>query len=322
MSAPDADAARTLLLEAGEPDPGRLEVRSLPGGASRELWTLASEGAHSPAYVLRRDPPGETPRTSREREHAVQSAAFAAGVPVPRPLAFEPAGGRLDTASMLMEWVGGEAIPRRVLRDERLAGARASLARSLGEALGALQRVEPSSFGTPPADPAAAALESLRAELDACGDALQTLELGLRWLELGRPPPRAVRVVHGDFRLGNFIVAAERLRAVVDWKFWHLGDPLVDVAWVCTRPWRFGIDDRPVAGCGALEDLLEGLGEDVERERLLWWEVLCQVKWGVYCANQATLRRRGQHESLERTVLARRVAEAEWDMLALMRAAR
>jgi hypothetical protein len=47
--------------------------------------------------------------------------------------------------------------------------------------------------------------------------------------------------------------------------------------------------------------------------------VISQAKWGAYCARQATVRHDdGAHESLERTVLARRVAEAEWDMLELI----
>ena len=108
------------------------------------------------------------------------------------------------------------------------------------------------------------------------------------------------------------------MRAVIDWEFWHLGDPVEDLAWVCARPWRFGADERPVAGVGGIDELLDGWGEPVDPERLRWWGVVSQAKWAAYCARQAALRRGGDHASLERTVLARRVAEAEWDMLALI----
>ena len=313
---PDLAAAREALVDAGEPDPGALEARPIPGGASRDLWLLAASDAERPGWVLRRDPPGEVPQTSREAEFRVQSAAHAAGVPVPRPIACEPAGGRFGTAGMLMAWVDGEAIPRRVLRV-----APAGLARELGAALAALRAVDTApleAFAPAPGDPAAATLDAVRAELDAAGDALPALELGLRWLALHRPQPAPVGVVHGDFRLGNFLVDGSGLRAVIDWEFWHLGDPVEDLAWVCARPWRFGADEHPVAGVGALGELLDGWGEEVDAERLRWWEILSQAKWGAYCARQAALRRSGAHASLERTVLARRVAEAEWDMLELI----
>lgn len=314
---PDLEAVRELLVEAGEDDPGAVVARPVPGGASRDLWALGAEGA-PPAYVVRRDPPGETPQTSRAAEFAVQRAAHEAGVPVPRPVACEPDGGRLGTAGMVMAWVDGEAIPRKVLRAPELADARARLAGELGRALAALRAVDPAPLANVTNDPVAGVLRDVRERLDETGQPQPALQLALRRLELDRPPPATPGVVHGDFRLGNFLVGPDGLRAVIDWEFWHPGDPVEDLAWVCTRPWRFGADDRVVAGVGEVEALLEGFGEDVAPERLRWWMVLSQVKWGAYCAQQAALRRAGAHRSLERTVLARRVAEAEWDALALL----
>lgn len=322
--APDAAALREALVDAGEPDPGAgLVAAPLPGGASRELWALTPEGAERPAWVLRRDPLGEVPQTSRAQEHAVQRAAWAAGVPVPRPIAEEPAGGRFGSAGMLMSWVDGESLPKRVQRSPELEQARDGLPRALGAALRALRTVDAEALGlgTPPPDPATAALATVTAELDATGDALPALELVLRWLHLHRPPPVRPSLVHGDFRLGNFLVGPDGLRAVVDWEFWHLGDPAEDLAWVSARPWRFGAADGDVGGLGPREELLAGFGEEVGEERLRWWDVLAQAQWASYCARQAALRRAGEHASLERTVVARRVAEAEWDALVLIGAA-
>jgi aminoglycoside phosphotransferase (APT) family kinase protein len=310
---PDLALVHEALVEAGEPDPGPLTAAPIAGGASRELWALRSEGFQRPLYVVRRDPVGETPQTSRSAEFAVQRAAFEAGVPVPRPVVCEEAGGAFGTAGMVMDFVAGEAIPRRVLRGGTLR------AEQLGRALHALRAVDPAALpaATPPRDP----VDMVRGMVDETGDALPALELGLRWLDLHRPAPGPAGVVHGDFRLGNFIVGEDGLVALVDWEFWHLGDPVEDLAWVRARPWRFGADEREVAGIGSLDELLAGYGEDVDPARLRWWDVLSQAKWGAYCAQQAALRRAGAHASLERTVLARRVAEAEWDMLELMEAA-
>lgn len=319
---PDPAKLREALVDAGETDPGvGLGVAPLPGGASRELWALTPSGADAPAWVLRRDPAGETPQTSRTAEYAVQRAASDAGVPVPRPVAAEGAGGRFGTAGMLMAWVDGESIPRRVMRGPALQDARAALPHELGAALARLRVMDVGSLephAPAPRDAALTALEAVLDQLDATGEALPVLELALRWLALHLPAPARPSVVHGDFRLGNFIVGAGGLRAIVDWEFWHLGDPVEDLAWVCARPWRFGADTMPVAGIGPAEELLAGFGTAVEPDRLRWWSVLVQAKWGAYCAHQAALRRAGKHASLERTVLARRVAEAEWDLLVIL----
>ena len=76
------------------------------------------------------------------------------------------------------------------------------------------------------------------------------VELGLRWLRANAPEPAEPRLVHGDFRLGNFIVDEDGLAAVIDWELAHLGDPAEDIGWLCIRSWRFGNDELPVAGVG------------------------------------------------------------------------
>jgi aminoglycoside phosphotransferase (APT) family kinase protein len=310
VSAPPEQAAvRAALEEAGEAVGPELEVRPLAGGASRDLWLISCAER---LWVLRRDPVGETPQTSRESEFRVQSAAYAAGVPVPRPITF----GDFGTPGMIMEHVAGESIPRRVLR-----GGHAGVVRQLGEALAALRGADLAplvELSPPPSDPSTAAIAAVRGQLEGSEEALPALELGLRWLGVNRLDAAATGVVHGDMRLGNFIVDEHGLKAIIDWEFWHLGDPVEDLAWLCARPWRFGNDDKPAAGLGSIGELLEGFAEEIDPARLLWWEVISQVKWGAYCARQAALRRDGAHESLERTVLARRVAEAEWDMLELI----
>ena len=304
---PDTDAIRAALAAAGEEIGGEVSVSPIPGGARRDLWVVA---AGEQRWVLRRDPAEEAAPAEHELEFAVQRAAFEAGVPVPRPIVF----GDFGTPGMLMAFVDGESIPRRVLRDPP-----AGVARQVGAALRALGAADVSALGKAAADPCGAAIETVRELIDATGEALPALELGLRWLRRHKPAPGAVGIVHGDLRLGNFIVGPEGLRAIIDWEFWHLGDPVEDLAWLCARPWRFGADDRPAAGLGSVEELLDGFGGEVEPERLRWWDVISEAKWGAYCARQAAMRREGAHSSLERTVLARRVAEAEWDMLELIR---
>jgi len=44
--------------------------------------------------------------------------------------------------------------------------------------------------------------------------------------------------VQGDFRIGNFLVDAGRITAILDWEIVRLGDPLEDVGYICMQAWR------------------------------------------------------------------------------------
>jgi aminoglycoside phosphotransferase (APT) family kinase protein len=54
---------------------------------------------------------------------------------------------------------------------------------------------------------------------------------------LGRRVPAAAvpALVHGDFRLGNLLYEGSRVRAVLDWEIWSVGDPRLDLAWFVAR---------------------------------------------------------------------------------------
>jgi aminoglycoside phosphotransferase (APT) family kinase protein len=172
-------------------------------------------------------------------------------------------------------------------------------------------------------NPALEACEFCERELDAIGEPLPALEAGLRWLRLNAPPPPTAPVlVHGDFRLGNLIVDSDGLAAVIDWELCHLGDPAEDLGWPMIRAWRFGNDDLPVAGMGAVEPFLAAYeaagGVRPEPERLRWWEAVGNAKWAVICARQAHDHLTGVRPSAELASLGRRICEPEWDLLQLV----
>ena len=55
----------------------------------------------------------------------------------------------------------------------------------------------------------------------------------LAWLPAHLPPAGPVRLVHGDYRLDNIVVApdAPTVAAVLDWELATLGDPLADLTY-------------------------------------------------------------------------------------------
>jgi aminoglycoside phosphotransferase (APT) family kinase protein len=323
---PDAGAVREALADALGSDPGPVELQRVPGGASRETYLIEAPAG---GWMLRRDPPGAQSFVSLQVEFGVVQAALAAGVPVPAPLLFEPRGGRFGSAGYLMDRVEGTSVAPRILRRDRYAAARGRLVGELASALARIHSIDVedvAGVARSADDPALAACELWEGELDRIGEPLPAVEVGLRWLRLNRPPPVGrPALVHGDFRLGNLIVDEGGLAAVIDWELCHAGDPGEDVGWLCIRSWRFGNDDRRVAGLGELGEFLDAYaaagGGRLEPERLRWWEALGNVKWAVICAGQAhdhLTRRRRSHELAS---LGRRICEPEWDLLESLPAA-
>jgi len=308
------------VVAAAVPDVERVgDLRRLPGGASRETWSFTvqrSSGA-TERLVVRRDPPGAPP-SGIALEAALLAAAARAGVPVPPVVAAGDAAGGLGSAFVVMAFVEGETIPRRILRDEQWAPARAVLTEQCGAALAAVHRIPLAAVpGLPEGDP----LTQLRALLDRLGQPHPAFELAFRWLEGNRPPPSAPAVVHGDFRNGNLIVGPEGIRAVLDWELAHVGDPVEDLGWLCVKAWRFGAPAE-VGGFGSVGQLLDAYrragGGAVPEPALRWWQVLGTLRWGIICIVQATTHLVGAVRSVELAAIGRRVCEVEWDLLELL----
>jgi aminoglycoside phosphotransferase (APT) family kinase protein len=171
-------------------------------------------------------------------------------------------------------------------------------------------------------DAALAACEFWERELDRIGEPLPAVEIGLRWLRANVPPPASETLVHGDFRLGNFLAGPGGLHAVLDWELCHSGDSAEDLGWLCVRAWRFGADGNHAAGLASLDEFMDAYeragGSRPDAERLSWWETLGNVKWAVICAGQAHDHLIGRRRSVELASLGRRICEPEWDLLELI----
>jgi aminoglycoside phosphotransferase (APT) family kinase protein len=319
---PLSESVRAAITDLG-PDPGELLLSPIPGGASRETWLVTGERDR---WVLRRDPQGSVSLVPIADEFALITRARKAGVPVPQPLFCAPDDDRFETAGMLMSFVDGTSVAPRILRREEFTRAREKLPGQLAAALAGIHSLTESDVGevlpSAPGDPATTQIDEWERQLDEIGEPLPAVELGLRWLRANAPEPAELRLVHGDFRLGNFIVDENGLAAVIDWELAHLGDPAEDIGWLCIRSWRFGNDDRPVAGVGDLAEFIsayEGAGgAPVDRERVHYWEAFGNVKWAIICARQAHDHLTGVRRSHELASLGRRVCEPEWDLLELI----
>jgi aminoglycoside phosphotransferase (APT) family kinase protein len=295
------------------------DLRRLSGGASRvtSAFELDTDDGAGRPLIVQMDRAGTAPSGRVRTEGALLRAAAGAGAPVPGVIALGE-GDELGASWLVVERLEGETIPRKILRDDEWAAARLALTGQAGRALAAVHSIDPAAIeGLAPADPLGDPLPFL----DALGEVRPALELGVRWLAAHRPPDGPRVTVHGDYRLGNFLVGPAGLRGVLDWELAHRGDPAEDIGWLCAPAWRFG-GSGEVGGFGTLPELLHAYtaagGEAMTTARVHWWQVYATVKWATICALQASAHLSGVARSVELATIGRRVCESEWDLFGLL----
>jgi aminoglycoside phosphotransferase (APT) family kinase protein len=222
----------------------------------------------------------------------------------------------------VMARVEGETIARKILRDDAFASLRPRLARELGGILARLHAIDVARL--PPLGRVTAAdeLAQMHETYRADGQPRPVFEYAFRWLADHAPAEPPPSLVHGDFRLGNFIVDGRGVGAILDWELAHLGDPLRDIGWICTGSWRFGGIDKPVGGFGELADLVAGYedagGARVDLARVKFWETFGSLRWGVMCLSMLARFERAGDRTIERAMIGRRASETEIDLLRLL----
>ena len=289
-----------------------VEAVQVAGGASKEAWKVAT--AEGRRLLVRRAGGGviHDNTLSLRDEFETLVAARDAGVRVPEPVAY--LGEVEGREAFAMEYVDGETIGRRIVRDPPTG-----LAVELAEELARIHAIAPERL---PFLPAGELWDALYADLDGVEEPHPAIEYGLAWCRERLPLERARVVSHGDFRLGNFVVGSDGLVAVLDWEFAHVSDPAEDLAWPFVRAWRFGADARRLGGIDDVEPYLdryaELTGHSIPGEELYAWEVLGNCKWAIGALRQTRRHLRGEDRDVEYAILGRLAAEMEYELLDLI----
>lgn len=221
-------------LAARIPDFACLQtVRQFKGGQSNPTYLLETAGRR---YVLRRKPPGKLLPSAHavDREFRVIRALHAQGFPVAEPILYCREDNVVGTAFYVMAFVEG-----RVFWEPSMPGStpaeRAAVYDDMNATLARLHAFDPvaiglSGFGKGE-NYVARQIDRWSKQYRASEtEAIPEMDRLIAWLPQHVPPQQAVRVVHGDYRLDNAIVAAQepKIAAVLDWELSTLGDPLAD----------------------------------------------------------------------------------------------
>ena len=234
---------------------GPLAVRQFRGGQSNPTYLLDTPARK---YVLRRKPPGKLLPSAHavDREFRVISALHAKGFPVAMPVLYCADEDIAGTAFYVMGFVEG-----RVFWNPEMPGSdaaeRAAIYDAMNATLARLHGFDPAAIGLADfgrgENYVARQVERWSKQYRASEtERIDAMERLIEWLPAHIPPAGPARLVHGDYRLDNVILHADRpaVLAVLDWELSTLGDPLADFTYHLMQ-WHMPPEDTG-AGTGSL----------------------------------------------------------------------
>lgn len=252
---------REFLRESGLEAPIQLAATPIGDGHSNVTFALST------GVVLRRPPRGPLPPSAHDvlREARLLGALEPTAVRAPRVLATCADPSVIGAPFYIMEMVTGEVITDEIPAPLDEPRQRALIADELIDALVELHGVDSRSldldgFGKP-----SGYLErQLRRftglwEHNRTRDIPEIEQVG-QWLSANLPQSPPATIVHGDYRLGNTMLAPTapaRLVAILDWEMATIGDPLADVGYMMIH-WRQA--DDPAGGRFNLQSVTSRAG--------------------------------------------------------------
>ena len=298
---------------------------STAGARRRNVVFDVTGGSRPGRFVATILPTADIAIVSMADEAAVRTVARQSGVPVPEVIGVCSDATVVGGEFFVSEFIAGETIPRRLLRLVHRTGIGDQVVAQLGVAFAALHSIEPTSAPAAiaaPERPVEAALDGVRLAIDGLLQPEPAFSYGLRWLRRHQPTePLGQAIVHADVRTGNIIVDETGLRSILDWETAKIGDPMEDLAWVCTRMWRFGEDHLEVGGLGltaTLREAYEYAGGRWDDDRFHWWRVLTTLRWGTGMAGQAAMHLDGRYSTVVMAASGRRITELAYDALGMI----
>jgi aminoglycoside phosphotransferase (APT) family kinase protein len=280
---------------------GTAEVERIGEGHSNVTFLVRRGEAR---VVLRRPPRPPLPPSAHDvlREARLLRALEGTPVRVPRVLATGEDDAVLGAPFYLMEEVHGSVITTEIPPAIDTPEHRRRIAEELVDALAELHAVDWRACGLEGYGKPSGYLERQLRRFTGLWEHNKTRELPIveevgDWLGSNMPESPESTIVHGDYRLGNVMVADDpppRLVAIFDWELSTIGDPLADVGYL-TVTWAEAEDPPDISfsslsaatrreGFPSREQLVARYEEQSRRSvsALGWYQALALWKAAVF----------------------------------------
>jgi aminoglycoside phosphotransferase (APT) family kinase protein len=229
-------AAFRTAFHATLGDKGPFQWSLLVGGRSNLTLRAVSSASD---VVLRMPPTGKGLDRAHDvaREHRIVAALTSSALPlatVRGTFTSDVEGVTIPVA--LYDFVPGDVLHVESDGERIQASDRYALGMDAIAVLAALHSVDPNAVGLSDLGKPDGYVERQLARWSKQWQA-QSDRVLTDWVEVGERiracnlEAQRVSIAHGDFRLGNLIVANGRVAAVLDWELCTLGDPLADLGY-------------------------------------------------------------------------------------------
>jgi len=266
---------------------GEPEFRPVGEGVSNVTYVVERGGAR---FVLRRPPRPPLPPSAHDVLREAQVLRALAGrARVPEVLAVCEDPAVIGAPFYVMAHVDGHVITDTLPTELDSPEQRKRIAEELIDTLVEIHAVDWQAAGLDGFGKPTGYLERQVRRFLGLWEFNQTRELPAvervaDWLTSNLPESGPVTVVHGDYRLGNTMVAPgepARIVAVFDWEMSTIGDPLADVGYLCST-WTDR--DDPPGGSFELSKVTRETGFPTRHELVAMYAERCgrgteDIRW-------------------------------------------
>ena len=305
------------------------KIERLSGGAAQETYHIECiKGLDTQSLAFRRRAGGEFKDLNNDGpglkgEALLMKCAKEVGVPSPKIYYVLSRDDDLGDG-FIMEWLEGESLGKKILRDREYAAVRPKLAYECGTLAARIHSIDLSKKGLQNLLPKMSPEDYVQqtwSRYKSFGVSQPTIDYVGCWLMNNLPKCHRSTLVHNEFRNGNLLISSDGIVAVLDWEIAHIGDPMRDLGWLCTNAWRYGAN-LPVGGFGSYEQLFQGYedecGISVDPAAVRFWEIFGAFWWSVTCLGMAQNSHQGLDPSIERVAIGRRSTEGQIDCINLL----
>ena len=286
------------FLADAMPDAEALQIEQLQrlaGGASREAWIFDVRwrergAARFECCILMREPAASVlvsdssadridgTRRTVENEVRLVRAMRAAGLPVPDILWADHRGQWLERPFSIARRLPGTADTSSVIG----TSAAETLLDQFVDILSRIHAFDPAAIGVDflgkPTVHTTALEQITLFESNFRAQQLEAFPAAaylIRWLKKHQPVATRISVVHGDYRLGNFLFEGDRIVAILDWEQVHIGDPIEEIAFMYWSLWSL----EPICPIEEFVRRYEAkTGTTVDRAALAYYRVFIELK--------------------------------------------
>ncbi len=300
------------LIRSQVPDDFEIvDAKWLTGGASKLqmafqlCWNQPGVGRTTTPMVLRMEPSESITETSRLREFEI-IAALKGVIPVPPTYWADALGEFLPYPGIIYGFAEGVTKPSDASSGVSGVGTqmpqrvRETLGRQYVDHLAKLHsfdwRQAPiASFSPPETDTQAIEWKLNQWERiweEDVNEDVPLMRLAMAWLRQNMPKLDHVSVVHGDYRVGNFLFTEHDLKVTswLDWEISYLGDRHEDLAWASKNIFGHLAEDGETFLVGGLlpreqffADYEKASGLTVNPDTLRYYDLFQSYKSVVIC---------------------------------------